>query len=202
MLWWRSNFVSYKHSFLHTQNGARFDTNNFAKLMSLKLLLLFSLEKDVHTIQLFGDSLLVINWIHKSQRCHNIILSPLFKEVFIILASFDNYSFLHVYREHNREADSLSKEGLQMADGTWMIWEDKDGSNFFCLHKYFLDSPPRGCCCLSLAQFWFVVVGSQGVDVSVFFCSIMSWKSSMRGFSPFPTFFFCSFNRTGFSTCL
>jgi ribonuclease HI len=123
-------FLSNTHLF-RLKMGLGPGTNNFAELMSLKLLLLFSLEKNVHSIQLFGDSLLVINWIRKSQRCHNIILCPLLEEVFRILASFDNYSFHHVYREHNQEADSLSKEGLQMVVGTWMIREDKDGSEIF-----------------------------------------------------------------------
>jgi len=36
-------------------------TNNYAELLSLKLLLLFVEEKEVETIQDFGDSLDVIN---------------------------------------------------------------------------------------------------------------------------------------------
>jgi hypothetical protein len=102
-------------------------------------LLLFVVEKNVHSIQLFGDSLMVINWIRKSQRCHNIILCPLLEEVFKILASFDNYYFCHVYREHNHEADSLSKEGLQMVVGSWLIREDRDGAKISCVHRSFMD---------------------------------------------------------------
>jgi hypothetical protein len=63
----------------------------------------------------------------------------LLEEVFIILASFESYSFRHVYREHNQEANSLSKEGFQMVVGSWMIMEDKDGSEIYCMHRYFMD---------------------------------------------------------------
>jgi hypothetical protein len=77
-------------------------SNNFVELMSLKLLLLFAVENNVSSLQIFGDSMLVISWIRKSQRCHNIILAPLLEEVFIILVSFDEYSIRHVYREQTR----------------------------------------------------------------------------------------------------
>jgi hypothetical protein len=56
--------------------------------MSLKLLLLFAGEKGVKTLQIFGDSMTVINWARKTQKCHNIQLLSLLEEVFIILGHF------------------------------------------------------------------------------------------------------------------
>jgi ribonuclease HI len=59
-------------------------TNNFAELMALKIFL-FTGEKGVKSIQIFEDSMLVVNWIHKSHKCHNIILLPLLEEVIRLL---------------------------------------------------------------------------------------------------------------------
>jgi ribonuclease HI len=91
--------------------------NNFAELMDLKLLLTFSREKTISNLQIFCDSMVVINWIKKSQKCHNIRLLPLLEEFFIILDTYTNFSICHVYREINREADKLSKEGSHLTHG-------------------------------------------------------------------------------------
>jgi hypothetical protein len=40
-------------------------TNNYAELMALKLLLTFAGEKGINSLQIFGDSMVVINWIRK-----------------------------------------------------------------------------------------------------------------------------------------
>jgi hypothetical protein len=45
----------------------------------------------------------------------------LLDEVFKILDLFDSFSLWHVYRECNLEVDMLSKVGVQMDFGQWMI---------------------------------------------------------------------------------
>ena len=87
-------------------------TNNFAELFALKLLLCISLEKNCRNIHIFWDSMVVINWVNKIQKCININISPLFEEVGILMANFDSITCRHVYGEKNSEADSLSKKGL------------------------------------------------------------------------------------------
>jgi len=42
-----------------------YGTNNYLELYSLKLLILFALGKEVTYLQVFGDSLNVINWVNK-----------------------------------------------------------------------------------------------------------------------------------------
>jgi hypothetical protein len=74
--------------------------------------LLFVGEKRVKSIHIFGDSLNVINWVRKSQKCHNIQLLSLLEDIFIYLGFFDSYGIRHVYKEINMDAYSLSKEGL------------------------------------------------------------------------------------------
>ena len=84
-------------------------SNNYAELMTLKLLLCFAIERNCKMLQVFGDSLVEINWINKTQRCRNTSLDTLFEEVNRLLADFESISFKHVYRERNMEADKLSK---------------------------------------------------------------------------------------------
>jgi ribonuclease HI len=120
-------FLTQNHYFKISM-GLGPGTNNRAELMALKLLLLFVVDKNISSLQIFGDSLLVISWIQKTQRCHNILLAPLIEEIFRILIAFDTYSIRHVYRERNREADALSKQGLQIAMGQWECIEYQNGS--------------------------------------------------------------------------
>jgi len=51
----------------HIKMGMGRVTNNYAELLVLKLLLLFSKEKKIYHIQNFGDSMNVINWERKHQ---------------------------------------------------------------------------------------------------------------------------------------
>lgn len=102
-------FLNSHHSF-HIKMGLGGGTNNFAKL-ALKLLL-FAREKEIRSIQIFGDRLNVINWCKKYQQCNNILLQPILEEIFRYLTFFDSYEINHVYKERNIEADSLSKSGL------------------------------------------------------------------------------------------
>jgi len=109
-------FLSLNH-FFKIKMGLGSGTNNFAELMALKLLLQFVGEKEVRSIQLFGDSMNVINWSQKSQICHNIFLFPIVEEIFRFLESFYSSSLKHVYRERNQIEDTLSKERTQVPYG-------------------------------------------------------------------------------------
>jgi ribonuclease HI len=84
-------------------------SNNYVELMSLKLLLTFVGEKGITTIQIFRDSLNVINWVRKTQAYHNIQLLSLLEEIFRFMDSFDSIPFRHVYMEFNMDTDNLSK---------------------------------------------------------------------------------------------
>jgi len=114
-------------------------TNNFIELMALKLLLLFVGEKEIRTIQIFGDSMTVLNWIWKIQKCHNILSLPLLEEVTRFLDSFDSFSVKHVYRERNFEANSLSKVTTQITFGHWLISETKGKESYDFYHRHFIE---------------------------------------------------------------
>ena len=76
-------FKSEDH-FYHFSAGLGRGSNNFAELMALRLLLLFALEQGCLSLQVFGDSMLVIEWEKENFQCHVMILLPILEEVFRI----------------------------------------------------------------------------------------------------------------------
>jgi ribonuclease HI len=118
-------------------------TNNYAELMTLLLLLKTTKEQGLHSIQLFGDSMNVINWVQKTQSCHNIFLQPILREISTLLASFDSFSIRHVYRDRNTLADALSKEGLNLSYGQWHFSESRGDTVQDFFHRPFIEDPTQ-----------------------------------------------------------
>lgn len=86
-------------------------TNSYAELCALRLLLLKPIVEGCSALQIFGDSMIVINWATGILRCRNIRLLPILEEILLLKQHFDFISITHVYRERNRLANKLSKEG-------------------------------------------------------------------------------------------
>ena len=118
-------------------------TNNFAELMALKLLLCYAIERGCKRLQIFGDSMIVINWINKVQNCRNITLAALYEEVHGLITTFDVITCRHVFRERNNEAGKLSKEGLNMEAGTWKFLEQRETEVYEFYHRPFIEPQPR-----------------------------------------------------------
>jgi hypothetical protein len=72
--------------------------------------------------------MLIINWIRKTQSCHNLLLLPLLEYVIDIVATFDSTSLTHVYKECNEAVDRLSKKGLQLANELMKVCESNGGA--------------------------------------------------------------------------
>ena len=77
---------------------------------TLKLLLCFSKEKGCTYLQLFGDSMIIVNWINKAQNCHTMFLLTLIEDVHYIVDNFDLCTCCHVHKEINSIVYKLSKE--------------------------------------------------------------------------------------------
>jgi ribonuclease HI len=121
------------------KNGNGQGTNNYDELLALNLLLLFSREKEIQHIQIFGDSMNVINWARKHQICHNIFLSPILEDIYRLMDIFDTLVISHVYRDRNMVADSLSKYGLQLSLGQWHITKQKGEDTNAFFHRPFIE---------------------------------------------------------------
>jgi len=101
--------------------GLGMGTNNFFELLSLKLLISFAIEKGCHSLNVFVDSMNVMNWIRGTQRCSNTRLYTLVEDITLLHTYFDSLTFQHVYRQRNKEADRRSEEGLHLALGQWKV---------------------------------------------------------------------------------
>ena len=77
-------YLSDQHFFTFLV-GLGLGTNNFAELLALKLLTTLALKQGVQSLQVFGDSQLVINWISGKFRINNILLTQILHEVIRIL---------------------------------------------------------------------------------------------------------------------
>jgi len=132
-------FLSDSHYFT-LSCGMGEGSNNFAELMSLKLLLVFAVEKGCLNLNVFGDSMNVINWITKTQACRNMRLEMIISSIRMVLQGIDNFACRHVYRENNMEADRASKEGLHLAMGVWKITEFNNGNTQEYYHRPFIDT--------------------------------------------------------------
>jgi ribonuclease HI len=89
--------------------------------MALKLVLRLAQEFGVSQIQIFGDSLLVIQWLCKETTLRNFTLQPLYDDVQLLMTTFSHISLSHIYRDKNMIVDGLSKDGLGLDRGTWII---------------------------------------------------------------------------------
>lgn len=126
-------------------------TNNYAKLNSLRHLLLFALEKHYTSIQIFGDSQLIINWINGSYHYHVHTLRDLLDETIGLKSQFESFVCCHIYKERNEVVDFLSKEAAQLIRGKWIIQEYRNGHFFQVYHTSYIE---RGGLSLHQSTFW------------------------------------------------
>lgn len=127
--------------FFELSMGFREGTNNHAELLALKFLLSFALEKGCNSLQVFGDSMLVLKWVRKTQRCLNTHLTPLLEEFFLWITRFDVVHFMHIYMEQNQKADQLSKAGLKLAPGQIAVTSHDRDIQFRFFHEPFREAP-------------------------------------------------------------
>lgn len=81
------------------------------------MLLSFAIEKGCRSLQVFWDSMVVINWIIEEQRCHNVMLLPILEEPMDLKFYFDNIYFHHVFKERNGLVDQYFKEAAEHSQG-------------------------------------------------------------------------------------
>jgi len=130
-------FLSEDH-FFKIAIGLGEGTNNYAEILSLKMLLVFAIEHGVKNISIYGDSMNIINWTKGTQRCINLNLENLLEDILMLKSSFEYFTCHHIYRSQNQEADQESKKGLLLGSGQWKITEFQGDQTFDILHAPFL----------------------------------------------------------------
>jgi ribonuclease HI len=120
-------YISESHT-VKFRAGLGHGTNNFAEIMVLKLALILAAEKRTSHLQVSGDSMLVIKWLTGEYQMDNFLLQPILDEINALNKYLFTYvSCQHVYRERNKIANELYKEGLQLATEQWVLIEEMNG---------------------------------------------------------------------------
>jgi len=91
-------------------------TNNQSEYSALILGLNEALSRNIKQLQVYGDSLLVINQVTGQFKVKNVLLQDLYKEAMNLINKFDYITFNHVYRQFNKRADQLSNLALEVCD--------------------------------------------------------------------------------------
>ena len=89
-------------------------TNNEAEYFALIQGLNHAFEKDIKSITIYSDSQLIVNQINGKYEVKNERMILCYQKAIKILSNFNNWTLTHIPREKNREADFLSKQGLQI----------------------------------------------------------------------------------------
>jgi ribonuclease HI len=87
-------------------------TNNVAEYRALLRGIELAAARGAETIELIGDSELVVRQVDGRYKVKNIGLKQLHQEVKRALADFDSWSIRHVRRSENADADRLVNEAL------------------------------------------------------------------------------------------
>ncbi|PKA65147.1 RNA-directed DNA polymerase like [Apostasia shenzhenica] len=98
---------------LHQAVTLRFKaTNNQAEYEALIAGLNFALSMAVKRIQVFSDSLLVVNQVNQTFETKDEVLKKYLQLAKSLISLFEDFSLTHIPREENQVADQLAKEGL------------------------------------------------------------------------------------------
>ena len=92
-------------------------TNTKAELLSLWAILHTSHMMGIPLTQIYGDSLVIINWVKGSTALSPTELVYWCRKTKQLFKSFQVLSISHIFREHNRLADRLSKDALTFPQG-------------------------------------------------------------------------------------
>lgn len=124
--------------------------NTKGELLALWLVLFFSSRANIILDQIAGDSLAIVDWEISKATINSIALSSWLSHTRTLLDNFPRTSIVHIFRELNAVADSLSQRGLNAEEGRifYQIWEGSQLTssgfwNFFLssvlfLRRYFL----------------------------------------------------------------
>jgi ribonuclease HI len=83
-------------------------TNTKAELMGLWASLTLASQWAIKKIQILGDSKVIIDWINQKGNLQAVNIEGWKLKTKDLVSKFEDISFQHIFREHNKEADQLS----------------------------------------------------------------------------------------------
>ena len=107
--------VIYKNQIeIYAQSGFVGDnsTNNVSEYYGLLLGLKEAVDLKISTLNVKGDSMLIIKHMRGEYKVNSPRLKPLFVRAKVLEKQIGTVTYEHVYRENNKRADELANEGL------------------------------------------------------------------------------------------
>ena len=98
-----------------------FGTNTRSELLALWSLLHFARSMGIDSLQIAGDSQVIVKWFDGTIQLEAVILSHWMERIRQLKRQFLKISIQHIYRENNREADFLSKQALAGPLGHFLV---------------------------------------------------------------------------------
>jgi ribonuclease HI len=92
-------------------------TNNVAEYYGLIAALDYAQSHGVRAIRIESDSELLVKQMRGQYKVKSPDLRPLFERAWKMSQGFELFRIEHVYREQNREADTLANEALDETEG-------------------------------------------------------------------------------------
>jgi ribonuclease HI len=101
-------------------------TNTREELLGAWATLYLASRLYIESLQVLGDSSIVIDWLSGRGELQAITLLAWKDRIRLLQPSFKKISYKHIYREHNKTVDLLSKAALQERVGfiTYHLWID------------------------------------------------------------------------------
>lgn len=107
--------------------GGWLGTNIRAELLACWGLLTVATHKNITSLQVCGDSKIVLDWLQGHSTLQVSILSYQQQTLIKVKSSFNSSSFHHMYREYNSVAGSLSKMAVMAPFGKIKLVEILNG---------------------------------------------------------------------------
>ena len=95
------------------RDGNKYQGKNFGVWASLSL----AHKLDLDQLQLLEDSKIVVDWLNHKCNLYVTSLMGWMEKIRILITLFKDIRFEHIYKEENVEADTLSKQALQVPEG-------------------------------------------------------------------------------------
>jgi ribonuclease HI len=101
-------------------------TNTRAELLGVWATLYLASRLHIEVLQLLGDSRIIIEWLNNRGNLQAISLLAWKDIIRLLQPTFKKLSYKHIYREHNKSIDQLSKATLQKKVGiiSYNLWID------------------------------------------------------------------------------
>jgi ribonuclease HI len=92
-------------------------TNTRAELLGAWATLYLASRLHIESLQILRDSRTIIEWLNNMGDLQAISLSAWKDRIRLLQLAFKKLSYKHIYREHNKSTDQLSKAALQKKAG-------------------------------------------------------------------------------------